>query len=168
MSMYLTEIQNYYQGLCESHTDIQHNLNGRTAFFRLQGFGALPQLPNNPGDVLVMMERFNGQAVGEFDANKLRQNITLRFAKYLTAPENGDFEAAIDECMGQCLLIMFDFISKMRTDYLADSCGWLKYVDFPSVSWSEFDGPLIENHYGWDLNIPFRASFPAYRPDKWI
>lgn len=168
MSMYLTEIQNYYQRLCEQHTDIQHGTNGITAFFRLQGFGALPQLPNNIGDVLVMMERFSGQAVGEYDANKLRQNITIRFAKYLETRADGDQEAAIDDCMSQCLLILFDFISRMRDDFNADSCGWLKGVDFSSISWSEFDGPLIENHYGWDMNIPFRASFPAYRPDKWI
>lgn len=166
--MYLTDIQTYFQGLAQSHADIQHGLNGRTAFFRLQGLGPLMQIPNNLGDQLLAVERFGGRAVGEFDANKLQQFITLRFGKLLDIPTDGDFESAIDECMGECLLVLMDFISKMREDFLADDCSWLKYVDFTGVSWSEFDGPWIERHYGWDLIIPFKASFPDYRADKWL
>lgn len=166
--MYLTEIQTYFRTIAETHVDIAHGVDGRTAFFNLQGMGALQQLPNNLGPVVLQVERFGGRAVGEFDANKLQQFITLRLGQLLEIPVDGDFETAIDTCMGEGLLIVFDIISKMRKDYTDDDCSWLKYVDFSGISWSEFDGPWIERHYGWDVNIPFRASFPEYRAAKWI
>lgn len=166
--MYLEEIQDYYQGIAETHVDIRHGLNGRTAFFRLQGMGALTQLPNNIGDVLLQLERFGGRAIGEYDANKLQQFVTIRVGKLLEIPADGDFENAISICMGESYLILMDIISKMKNDFEVDNCGWLKYVDFASITWSEFDGPWLERHYGWDVTIPFKAAFPAYRPAKWI
>lgn len=166
--MYVEDIQDYYQGLCESHADIRHGLEGRTAFFRLQGMGEMSQLPNKAGDVLVIMERFSGRTIGEYDTNKLQQSIVIRFAKLMDIPVDGDFETAIGACMDAVYLIMLDFLSKMRYDFAADSCSWLKYVDFASISWTDFQGPAIERHYGWDLTIPFIAAAPEYRDTKWI
>jgi len=165
--MYLEDIQSYYEGLCELHQDILHNTNSRRAFFRLQSMGEMTQLPNNAGDVMVMIERFNGRAIGEYDANKLQQFVTIRFAKLLAIPADGDFEQALVDCLDDSYLIMLDFVSKMRFDFEADNCSWLKYVDFKSMSWSEFQGPIIERHYGWDLVVPFIASMPEYRSEKW-
>lgn len=166
--MYLEDIQDYFQTLAEKNVDIAHGVNGRLAFFRLQGMGALTNLPNNLGNVVLEMERFNGRAIGEYDANKLQQSVSIRIGKLLEIPTDGDFETAISVCMGESYLIVMDIISKMKKDFTDDNCGWLKYVDFISMSWSEFDGPWLERHYGWDLNIPFKASFPAYRAAKWI
>lgn len=168
--MYIDEIQDYFETLSIQHADVLHTTTagGRRAYFRLQSMGEMQQLPNNAGDTLVMIERFNGRAVGEYDANKLQQFITIRFAKLLDIPADGDHEAAISACMDQVYLLMLDYVSRMRFDFAADDCGWLKYVDFTSISWAEFQGPIIERHYGWDLIIPFRASMPAYRPAKWI
>lgn len=166
--MYLTDIQDYNEALAISHADVRHNENGQRAFFRLQGFGALPQLPNNLGPVFIQMERFGGRAIGEYDAHKLQQFITIRFNKLLDIPPDGDFEAAISTCMGDCYLIMMDWISKMKKDFADDSCGWLQHVDFQGLNWSEYDGPLLDNYFGWDLTIPFKASFPAYRAAKWL
>jgi hypothetical protein len=166
--MYVEDIQSYYQGLSERHTDIRHGLQGRTAFFRLQGMGEMTQLPNKAGDVLVMIERFGGRAIGEYDANKIQQFVVIRFAKLLDVPADGDFETAIGTCMDEVYLIMLDFESRMRHDFANDSCSWLKYVDFGSISWADYQGPIIERHYGWDLTIPFIASAPEYRELKWV
>lgn len=165
--MYLEDIQEYFEDLSALHQDVLHNSNGRKAFFRLQSMGEMTQLPNNAGPVLVMIERFNGRAVGDYDANKAQQFVTIRFAKLLDIPTDGDFETALVACMDQCYLIMLDYVSKMRFDYEADSCSWLKHVDFKSISWAEFQGPIIEQHYGWDLVIPFLSAMPAYRAEKW-
>lgn len=165
--MYLEDIQEYFESLCVAHQDILHNTNSRRAFFRLQSMGEMTQLPNNAGPVLVMIERFNGRAIGEYDANKMQQFLTVRFAKVLEIPTDGDFEAELVNCLDDVYLIMMDFVSRMRFDFEADNCSWLKYVDLISLSWAEFQGPIIERHYGWDLVIPFKASFPAYREDKW-
>jgi len=168
--MYIDDIQDYFETLCIEHTDVAHTTTagGRRAFFKLQSMGEMQQLPNNAGDTLVIIERFTGRAVGEYDANKLRQFVTIRFAKLLELPANGDHEAAVATCMDEVYLLMLDFVSRMRFDFTADSCAWLKYVDFSGISWAEFQGPVIERHYGWNLDIPFIAPMPTYRAGKWV
>ena len=64
---------------------------------------------------------------------------------------------------------MMQFIAKFRKDYKEDDCGPLGNFEFENMSWSEIDEPIyLENHYGWDLSLPFRSTQPAYDADKWI
>jgi hypothetical protein len=149
--------------------DVAHSTTagGKKSFYRLNSMGEVNQLPNNPGSQIVIMQSFNGRAVSEYDPNFMQQTLVLRFAKYLGTNTGGNFETEIDTCMNDCYLVMMDFISRMKHDYEADTCAWLKRVDFSGLFWSEFAGPVLDRHYGWDLTIPFIASFPAYRSAKW-
>ena len=169
MSVYLTEIQDYFQGLAVKHTDVLDGAGSppRRSFFRLQSSEQIDNLPNNIGPFLILVTQFNGRAVGEFDSNKMQQNVQVRFAKKYDIPADGDMDAAIEAAMGNSYLVMMDFISRMKKDFTDDSCGWLRFVDFQSLSWFEFDGPWLENHYGWDINIPFIADMPDYNSGKW-
>jgi hypothetical protein len=95
------------------------------------------------------------------------QNVQVRFAKDYDIPLDGDMDSAIEAAMGESYLVMMDFITRMKKDFIDDSCSWLQYVDFQSMSWNEFEGPWLQNYYGWDLNIPFFAAMPDYDSSKW-
>lgn len=166
--MYLTEIQNYFEDLAAKHVDVLDGTGGRRAFFRLQSMEQLDNIPNKLGPFLILVTQFNGRAVGEYDENMLQQRVQLRFAlRYKIPTATGDMDSAIEAAMGDSYRVMLDFISRMKKDFTTDDCAWLKYVDFSGITWNEFMGPWLENHYGWDLNIPFSTEFPDYNAAKW-
>jgi hypothetical protein len=112
----------------------------------------------------VVVGDYYGQAIGEFDEQKISQIIKLRFAcKALGA----DQTTAINNAVKLAEKIMLQFIQKMRKDFEDDSCGILRYVVLEKVKWEAFEGPWLDSFYGFDLEIPFKTYMPAYDPAQW-
>lgn len=161
------DFEDYIEQLCRENMDVRHELNGQECFSRLRSQEEITQLTNNAGRNIVLLGRFNGRAFGESQEQGMRQFAVLRFASYAD-PTTGDPSGSIDTAIDTAWNIMMQFVAKFRRDYKEDDCGPLGNVEFESMSWAEIDEPIyLENHYGWDLSLPFRSTQPAYDADKW-
>lgn len=162
------DFEDYLEGLCTSNQDVQHGLNGQVSFSRLRSQTEVNELVNNAGKNIVLLGRFNGRAVGETEEQGMRQFATIRFACY-AENNNGDISGGIDQAIDKAWNIMMQFVAKFRKDQKDDSCGAIAGVELQNIGWNEIDEPIyLENHYGWDLTLPFRSYQPAYDADKWI
>lgn len=161
------DFEDYIEQLCREHVDVAHEVDGKVCFSRLREQGEIHQIINNAGKNIVILGRFNGRAVGDSQEAGMRQFAVLRFACY-AENNNGDLGGGIDTAIDTAWNIMMQFISKFRFDYAADDCEPVRNIEFESMSWNEIDEPIyLENHYGWDLTLPFRSYQPAYDADKW-
>lgn len=157
------DFEDYLEQLCREHVDVQHELNGQVCFSRLRSQAEIDAIINNAGRNILLLGRFSGRAVGDSQEAGMRQFAVLRFASYADISQSG-VDAAIDKAWN----IMMDFIARFRKDYKDDDCGPLANVEFENLSWDEIDEPVyLENHYGWDLSLPFRSTQLEYDSDKW-
>jgi hypothetical protein len=164
---YFDEFQDYLQTLCEKHVDVQHNVDGRSAFARLFSNEEMEALVNNASPNIVVVSSFFGRAAGSVDEQAMLQTVTIRFASNAAA----DGSAGINVAMAKAWQIMWDFIARMRQDIIsgADGCDELTGAQLQNMSWDEIrDAPFLENHYGWELTLPFKSYQPAYNAAKWI
>lgn len=159
--------EDYLEQLCREHTDVQHEVGGQVCFSRLRSETEVTEISNNAGRNIVLMGRFNGRASGENQEAAMRQSVTIRFACYSEVTGSA---SAIDEAIDKAWTIMMDFIARLRQDFKDEEyCGPLGNIEFENMSWSEIDEPIyLENHYGWDLTLPFKSTQPAYDAAKWI
>lgn len=159
--------EDYIETLCTEHQDVLHDPPNRVAFSRLRSNNEISAITNNAGPNIVLMGRFNGRAVGEQQAQGMRQFVVLRFASYADL-NGGDLSGGIDNAIDTAWNIMMQFIQRMRNDYIADDCGPLGLFEFENISWQEIDEPIyLESHYGWDVTIPFKSTMPEYDAAKW-
>lgn len=157
--------EDYLEQLCREHVDVQHEVDGKECFSRLRSNDEVAAVINNAGANIVLLGRFNGRAFGDSQEAGMRQFAVIRFASY--AEITGD-AANIDDAIDKAWNIMMDFVGRLRQDYYEDDCGPLGNVEFENMSWNEIDEPIyLENHYGWDLSIPFRSYQPGYDAAKW-
>lgn len=160
--------EDYIEQLCREHTDVAHQVNKQVSFSRLRSNTEVNEIVNNAGRNIVILGRFNGRTIGDSDEALMRQFAVLRFASFADG-NNGDISGGIDTAIDTAYQVMMQFIARMREDYRDDDCGPLAAVEFENLSWQEIDEPVyLENHYGWDLTLPFRSTQPAYDADKWI
>jgi len=161
------DFEDYLEQLCRENTDVLHELNGQVCFSRLRSNDEVTEISNNAGKSVVILGRFSGRATGDSDEAGMRQFAVIRFACYADIQE-GDISGGIDDAIDKAWNIMMQFIAKFRKDYRDDDCGPLANFEFENMSWSEIDEPIyLENHYGWDLSVPFRSTQPAYDAAKW-
>lgn len=159
--------EDYLERLCRENTDVQHELNGQECFSRLRSMDEITQISNNAGRNIVILGRFSGRAFGDSQEQGMRQFAVIRFACYAD-PTTGDPSGGIDQASDRAWNIMMQFAAKFRKDYKDDDCGPLGNFEFENMSWTEIDEPIyLENHYGWDLSVPFRSTQPAYDAAKW-
>jgi hypothetical protein len=164
---YFSEFQTYLQTLCELHTDVAHNVNGQKAFARMFSNEEMDALANNAGINIVVVASFFGRAIGSPDEQLMQQYASIRFASNAAATG----AAGINTAMAKAWQIMWDFIARLRNDARADAddCGELQNLDIAGISWDEIpDAPFLENHYGWELTLPFKSTQPQYNATKWI
>ena len=160
------DFEDYLEQLSRENTDVAHEVEGKECFSRLRSNDEVSALVNNAGKNIVLLGRFNGRAAGESQEAGMRQFAVIRFASYAEVTGNS---SSIDDAIDTAWNIMMQFIAKFRKDYKEDDCGPLGNFEFENMSWSEIDEPIyLENHYGWDLSLPFRSTQPAYDADKWI
>jgi hypothetical protein len=163
---YFDTFQDYLQSLCEKHVDVAHGVDGKQAFARLFSNEEMEALANNAGKNIVVVSSFTGRADGKIDEQLMLQIVTIRFATNADATGSDGINLAMQTSWN----IMWDFITRFRGDAKADDyCGELEGVQFQNISWDEIrDAPFLENHYGWELTLPFKSYQPAYNAAKWI
>ena len=162
------DFEDYLEQLCREYVDVAHEVNGQVCFSRLRSRTEVNQIIGNAGKNIVILGRFSGRSVGEKDQKSMRQFAVIRFACF-AENNGGDISEGIDTAIDTAWNIMMQFIARMREDYKDDDCGPLEGVEFQSMNWNEIDEPIyLENHYGWDLTLPFRSTQPAYNAAKWI
>lgn len=162
--IYLDEMQNYLEQLSVLNVNILHTIDGKRCFSRLQTDEHIEEIQQRGGPNVVVVSDYYGQCIGEYDDQKTRQVIKIRFpCKALGVDE----VTAISSAISLSLRIMFQFQQRMRKDFEDDNCGILKYLDFEKMSWDIFEGPWLDSFYGFDLEIPFRSYLPALAGDQW-
>jgi len=159
--------QDYLKQLCIQHVDVLHVDFVHVACIRFQSDEDLNQLPHHAGSMLVVVDNFIGRAVGDPDQQMMRQIVTLLFLKRTATGTTGDPAGEVMAAQTKALDVMFQFYARMCHDKQVDDCGILRYLNTESMNWAPVDGPVLENHYGWEMSIPFDARFPGYDPLKW-
>lgn len=161
---YVDQFQTYLEGLCEKHVDVQHNVGGLRTFARLMSDEEVNELVNHAGKNIVIVSSFYGRAVGAADDQQMRQFVQIRFACHVT---NNTTEE-INEALKKSFRIMWDFITRFKKDIKDDDgCGELSGMEQQNISWDEIPAPFLENHFGWELTLPFRSFQPQYDAAQW-
>lgn len=156
--------QDYVETLCERHTEVQHNVNGKRAFARFQSEEQLQQLATNAGKNIVVMTHFYGRAVGSIDEKALRLHASISFS----SKAKNTTTAEIDGALQRAWNILWDFVARMREDAQnEENCGPLEGIELQNISFNPLD-PFLEFHHGWELIIPFKTTQPQYDAAKWI
>lgn len=158
--MYLKELSEYFEQLCEEHVDVAHSTTNR-AFCRYQDMEELAQLRNAAGKNIVVVKSFFGVASGEFDDAEMQNTMVLCFSSYAKAVKSSE----IIEASEQSFQILLDFVTRMRKDFEDQPCPWK--IDWERIQFDEIEQPWLQNHYGWDLLIPYRTVLPAYNENRW-
>lgn len=170
MAYYITGFQNYLEALCMAHHQVLHQVEpgGTKAFVRFQSDYDISQLTNNPGTNLVVVTRFYGRAIGDVDAQQIRQYIQIRFASFAPVPDGGDFSDSVNTATDTAYTIMLDFLARMFYDLKNDDCGPLQGIELQNCTWEEIpEQPWLQNHFGWDLTIPFKSELPELNATVW-
>lgn len=157
--------QDYLESVCEKHTDVKHNVEGKRTFARFHSSEQVQELTNNAGHNIVVVGSFYGSATGAPDEKALRQYITIRFASHSKTFTT----EAISQALAISWQIMWDFVARFRKDLKDDNCGILEGIQLKDISYDEIpDQPFLDHHYGWELTVPLRGEQPAYNAAKWI
>ena len=163
---YFKEFEDYLKFLCINHKEVLHDDITNRAFIRFQSEEDVESIPNNAGKVLVIIDNFTGRAIGTLDEARLQQQVSLIFlvnVSSTTGNPYADIEAALQKAIG----ILFDFYTRMAHDMQIDDCGPLRFLVPEQMTFNPVDGPVLENHYGWQMDLPFNLNAPAYNATKW-
>src|SRR5690348_14674550 len=107
MTQLFKSFQDYIAQLCREHVAVQHGLNGRKSFFRMDGEEAPAAIPNNAAAPYVIMTGFTGKLQGQ-DYPKLEQDVSILFlSKVKAQAENRANET--ERVMQEAYNIMMDF-----------------------------------------------------------
>lgn len=157
--------QDYVKSLCEKHKDILHVDGTNTGFVRMQSDQDIQSIPSTAGSLIVLVSNFIGRAIGDNDSHRLRQNASLMFLKRVSTTT--DPYQAVQDAQDKAMQVMFDFYTRMKFDYAEDSCGPMQWAKPELMTFTPVDGPILEDHYGWEMTIPFDPFAPAYNPANW-
>jgi hypothetical protein len=161
-SIFIKEVTDYYQGLSGLHLDVKDSPTNR-AFCRFQDNEQFGQLRNAAAKNVVVIMSFFGRAAGDYDDADVKNTVIIRFSSYAKSISSSEITIALEKAFQ----IMIDFWTRMRHDYEADDCRWLKHVDWSNIQFDQIDGPWLQNHYCWDLVIPYETSLPPFDENRW-
>lgn len=163
---YIEEFQDYLERLCEEHVDVAHNVDGRRSFSRLFTDDEVAAIADSAGKNVVIVARYYGRSIGTADDQRMLQTITIYFASYAS----GSTAQAINCATSLSFNIMLDFLARFHSDLQAAGyCDALTDLELQNISWDEIpDQPFLDNHFGWELTLPFKSFLPGYNEDKWI
>jgi hypothetical protein len=162
MGIFIKEFTDYLAGLAALHKEIKDSTFNR-AFCRYQDNAQLEQLRMNASKNIMVIMNFFGRAAGEFDDAEVRPTIVIRFSSYAKTVSSADITIAEEKAFE----ILMDFWVRLRHDFEEDNCLWLKFIDWQNIQFDTMDGPMLVNHYGWDLVIPYKTYLPAYDSTRW-
>lgn len=156
----------YIRDLCTRHKDVLHSDTTRVAYAHIQTRNELEKITTTAGRMAVIFSNYVGRAVGEFDDSRMNQTASLLFL-YRPLGATGDPAGEVKGAQQLAGDVMLQFYMRMKKDFEDDDCGILKWVKFEQMHFELVDGPVLEEHYGWEMSIPFDARFPAYDATKW-
>jgi hypothetical protein len=162
MSVFIKEASDYFAVLSAAHEDVK-NSAGNKAFCRFQDNEQFNQLRLAAAKNIVVIMSFFGKSAGGFDDATVKPTIVIRFSCYSKSITSADITTALEKAMA----ILLDFWIRMRRDYELDSCLWLKNVDWENIQFDEIEQPWLQNHYGWDLVVPYLTELPEFDQSKW-
>lgn len=162
MSVFIKETSDYFTLLSEQHVEVKHGEKNR-AFCRFQDMEQFNQLRNHAAKNIVLVKSFFGAASGEFDDSETYNVMVLCFSAYAKTVSSAEIVVASEKAFR----IMMDFWVRMRIDFEENNCAWLKDVDFEKIRYDEIEQPWLQNHYGWDLVIPYKSRLPAFDFARW-
>jgi hypothetical protein len=163
---YFKEFEDYLKNLCVLHKEVLHNDTSNRAFIRFQSGEDVESIPNNAGSVLVIIDNFTGRAIGSLDEARLQQQVSLLFLVNVSTTAGNPY-AAVEGALQKAMGILFDFYARMALDMQNDDCGPLRFLMPEKMTFNPVDGPVLENHYGWQMDLPFNLNAPAYNAGKW-
>lgn len=157
----------YIKLLATQHKKLLHVDGVNTAFIRMQSEEDIQSIPQQGGKTLVAIESIVGRAVGDFEENRIRQTVTLFFLQVTQPGNSGDQYEEIETALNETYLIMLDFLARIKEDYIDDDCSPLQGIIPQLVLFTPIDGPVLEAHYGWRLDLPFDITAPVYDASQW-
>jgi hypothetical protein len=158
----IKEVSDYLQHLSELHVDIKHAA-ANVAFCRFQDNQQFAQLTLNASRNIVVIMNFYGRATGQYDDETVKNTIIVRFSCYALKVTSVEITAALEKSMA----IMLDFWRRLKRDNEENPCAWMKWIDFEAIQFEEIEQPWVQNHYGWDLIIPYKTHLPPFDQNKW-
>lgn len=165
--LYFKPFEDYIKTLCIQHKKILHQDGVLTGFIRMQSHEDIQSIPQNAGTSLVAIESIIGRAVGDFEENRIRQTVTLFFLQATVPDNSGEPYTMIEVALSESYIIMLDFLARIKNDYIEDDCSALQGIIPQLVLFQPIDGPVLERHFGWSLNLPFDITAPAYDATQW-
>lgn len=162
MSTFLKEASDYLQGLSELHVDILHS-NSNVAFCRFMDQQQLSQLSISASKNIIIVGSFRGRAIGTYEDEAVKNVLQVRFSCYAKTVTSADIVATTEKS----LCILLDFWRRLRHDFDTDDCLWMKGIEWENISFEDIEQPWLQNHYGWDLLIPYKTSLPEFNNQKW-
>lgn len=162
MSTYLKEASDYLSTLAEKHKALLHG-NDNKAFCRYSDQSQFEALRMNASKNIVVVLSFFGNSDGDAEEACTKNTIVVRFSCYSKTVNSTEIIKASEKA----LEILLDFWSRMIKDLSEDFCAWLRNIFWEEIQIDEIQQPWLQNHYGWDMVIPFRSALPEYDADKW-
>jgi hypothetical protein len=163
MTVLFNEFQDYLARLCAEHIVLQHSPSN-ASFSRMMDDNAIDQIKRSSSKNFCIVSSFYGRGNGRPSDDLIHQYAYIIFASYAGAASNAP-TIALDDSMH----IMMDFISRMHQDSEGDeACGILRRLNLEELTFEELDDqPILDNHYGWVLMVPFKTTIPSYNPQRW-
>lgn len=163
MSTFIKEVSDYLQALSTAHKDIVHNTINSYAFCRFQDQQQFNQLVQNSARNIVVVMNFFGRSSGSFDDATVTNTIVVRFSVYAKLVTSQEITIAVEKSFS----IMMQFWSRMRYDFEQDNCEWMRWINWEGIQFDEIEQPWLQNHYGWELAIPYKTHLPEFDQTKW-
>lgn len=158
-----------YQALiktyCIQHINIMHDDETNVCFSRFKTQQHLYNLTTNGGNVQVVVFDFIGRANGDVDSGRLNEQALIQFM--VRANSSDEVYDRAHNAEVAALNLLFDFYARLKYDRKADSCSWLRGFDLELMTFEALEAPMLEEHYGWSMTIPFHEYAPAYDAAKW-
>ena len=158
--------QAYIKNLCIINKNVLHNDGNNVAFVRMQSGDDLNKITSNASSTLVIVSTFTGRAIGSTEDGRLQQMATLTFLNKPTV-NTGNPSDEIETAQQLAMEVMFEFYARMIQDQRTDDCGILQYLVANQMIFTPVEGPVIEDHYGWEMTLPFGGDVPEYDATKW-
>jgi len=166
MSLYFKQYQAYLETLAREHVDLVHS-DTNHAFSRFESEDELNKLKARKKPFALIVGTFYGRSKGGIDEGKMTQYASLYFVgRVKRNPENQSAE--LENVLQKCWEIMMDFYARHIEDMMDDDCGPLKGLRPEEMSWDPIEEqPILDNHFGWEMLIPFVVDRPIFNPEKW-
>ena len=162
MSFQLEDIDNYFETLAIANKLSKHTVDGRKSFYPLTQKES-SALPTNAASPYLAITSYSGAYAGDAYQQDKKVSINIQFLHKAKTTSEADKEEAFTIAE----TLMDQFVSKMRLDAAdAGICFWLSLINFGRMSYERI-GPVGQQDFGYELNIPITIDSPEYDVNNW-